>query len=91
MNKETNQIAKKRSKTKRKIELTPFVAIATAIIPSLAGGASAIGGAAENPDAIRPFHVQISEQFLADLRQRIAWEEPELIATELRAAFRSLR
>ena len=48
---------------------------------------------------IRSFHVDVSEALLDDLRHRIeatrlpvaAWEEPELFAEELRAAFKSLR
>ena len=43
---------------------------------------------------IRPFHVDIPDEALDDLRRRIAamnWEEPELFAREIRGAFRSLR
>ncbi len=43
-------------------------------------------------DAIRPFHINIPEAALVDLRRRImAWEQPELFSEEIRAAFRSLR
>jgi len=67
-------------KTKKRIELIPIVAVATAIIPSLAGGTSA--PVPEHPDAIRPFHFKASEKELADLRKRIVatrWPERELV------------
>ena len=43
--------------------------------------------------SIRPFKVQVPQAALDDLRRRIAaaWEQPELLAAELRAAFRPLR
>ena len=42
---------------------------------------------------IRPFHVEVPEEDLVDLRRRIAaaWQEPELFTAEIRAAFRPLR
>jgi len=62
--------------------------------------------------AVRPFHVDMAEEAVADLRRRItekayhtliyfneaergghfaAWEQPQLLSEELRAAFRPLR
>ena len=44
------------------------------------------------PTAIRPFQVDVPEEHLAELRGHFAaWEEPDLFATEMRAAFHSLR
>jgi epoxide hydrolase-like protein len=108
-------------KTKKQIELTPTAAaraavplltVATAVIPVLVFGEESGAAATEDPDAIRPFRINIPESGLADLRQRVlatrwpdketvsdrsqgghfaAWEQPELFASEMRAAFRSLR
>ncbi len=47
-------------KIKKQIGLIPIVAVATAITPSLAGGAST--PAPENPDAIRAFTVPTVSQ-----------------------------
>jgi hypothetical protein len=71
-----------------------FLLIAVATVASVVPST-----AAAEEKSIRPFH--INEEQLVDLRRRIAathwpdpetaWEEPELFAAELRAAFRSLR
>lgn len=58
----------------------------------------------ESTTEIRPFSVEVPEEDLVDLRERIAarrwpdegnhfaaWQEPELFTQELRAAFRPLR
>ena len=50
----------------------------------------------ENATEIRPFHVEVPDEDLTDLRRRkgghfAAWEQPQLFSEELRAAFRSLR
>jgi hypothetical protein len=41
----------------------------------------------------QPFHLEIPEEKLDDLRRRIAaaWEEPDLFSQEIRAAFQPLR
>jgi hypothetical protein len=46
------------------------------------------------PTAIRPFHLDVPFVCVNELRKggRFAtWEEPELFASEIRAAFRALR
>jgi len=49
---------------------------------------SAVGTTTE----IRPFHVDIPDGDLAELRRRIAaTREPELFSSEVRAAFKPLR
>jgi hypothetical protein len=80
----------------KQIELTPIamlrrslttraavalLAFATTIIPALADGAGA-ASAAGDTDAIRPFHIHVSEEALVDLRQRIAdtrWPDKETV------------
>jgi len=66
-------------KTKKQIELTPtaatrpavpLLAFAIAVIPVLAADGSG-AAAAEDSNAIRPFHINIPESALADLRQRV--------------------
>ena len=55
------------------------LAVATATIPALAGNAAA---SKENPDAIRPFHVNVPKAELTELRKRIQatkWPTPELV------------
>ena len=70
---------------RHRCEIAPVFAIATAIIP-FAGGASTIAAVGENPDAVRPFHVKVSEQALAHYAggDRPAADESlaELIATD---------
>ena len=85
-------------KTTPRIELTPVgvpprgltaraavasLAFATAISPVLAGDGSK--AAADDPNAIRPFHVNVPEETLVDLRRRIAatrWPEKETVADQ---------
>jgi hypothetical protein len=59
-------------KVKKQIELSLIVASATAIIPALAADESGAAAGAEQPDTIRPFHINIPEEALVDLRQLIA-------------------
>jgi len=62
--------------------LAVFV-FATGVIPVLA--ADGMGDAANNSNAIRPFHVNFPEGALTDLRQRIAatqWPEKETVADD---------
>src|SRR5882762_6916773 len=86
-------------KTKKQIELTPTVALrrsltartavaslafATATIPVLAGGES---GAVtkEDTNAIRPFHINVPEEKLTDLRRRLAatqWPDKETVTDQ---------
>jgi len=57
-------------------------ALATATMPVLADGPSGIATQGAH-DTIRPFHVKISDEALADLRRRIhgtAWPDKELVA-----------
>jgi pimeloyl-ACP methyl ester carboxylesterase len=59
------------------------LAFATAIIPAPAADGS--GAAAGDTNAIRPFHIKISEKALVDLRRRIAatsWPEKETVTDE---------
>jgi pimeloyl-ACP methyl ester carboxylesterase len=59
-----------------------LLAFATAVISLMAADGSG-GAATEDPTAIRPFHINIPEQALGDLRQRIAatrWPEKETVA-----------
>ena len=49
-----------------------------------------------NATEIRPFHVELPDEDLTDLRRRkgghfATWEQPQLFSEELRAAFPSLR
>ncbi|HEY0791203.1 MAG TPA: epoxide hydrolase N-terminal domain-containing protein, partial [Chthoniobacterales bacterium] len=58
------------------------IASATIIIPVVAGGAGA-APATENTDAVRPFHINIPEAALADLRQRVLatrWPDRETVS-----------
>jgi len=83
-------------KSSKQIEITPsamlrrslttraavaLLAFATTIIPALADEAGATA-AAGNTDAIRPFHIHVSEEALVDLRRRIAdtrWPDKETV------------
>ena len=85
-------------KTKKLTELTPSVVLkrnlisraavgllasATAIIPALAADGS--GAAAAHPNAVRPFHINIPEDALVDLRRRIAatqWPDMETVTDQ---------
>ena len=86
-------------KMKKQIELTPTVvqrrsltariavaslAFVTATIPVLAGGES---GAVtkEDTNAIRPFHINVPEEKLTDLRRRLAatqWPDKETVTDQ---------
>jgi pimeloyl-ACP methyl ester carboxylesterase len=61
-----------------------LLALSVAVIPVLAdNGAGAAG--TEDPNTIRPFHINISEETLLDLRRRIAatsWPEKETVADD---------
>jgi hypothetical protein len=69
-------------KIKNDIELTLIVAFAAAVTPAIAVDESA-ATSAEQPNAIRPFHVHVSDEQLSDLRGRIAatrWPDKETVA-----------
>jgi pimeloyl-ACP methyl ester carboxylesterase len=82
-------------KTRKQIELTPtdersltaraagpLLAVATAVIPVLAFADESGAAATEDPNAIRPFHINIPESALADLRQRVLatrWPDKETV------------
>jgi pimeloyl-ACP methyl ester carboxylesterase len=84
-------------KTNHQIEITPAVAskrgfikrtavallaLATLVIPALAGNDPASG---KDDVSIRPFHVQVPEAALTDLRQRLAatrWPDQETVTDE---------
>jgi pimeloyl-ACP methyl ester carboxylesterase len=86
-------------KSKNQIELTPGVAarrnltartavaslaLATATIPAVAGNGSATASK-EDPNAIHPFHVQVPEEALTDLRRRLAatqWPDKETVTDQ---------
>ncbi len=56
-------------------------ALATAAMPAMADSVSGVT-AKDAPDAIRPFHINISDEALADLRRRInatVWPDKELV------------
>src|SRR5258706_10660526 len=84
-------------KTKNRTELTPGVtawrnftartavaslALATAMSPAIAGNGSGTLSK-EDPTAIRPFHVNVPEEALADMHRRIAatrWPDKETVS-----------
>jgi pimeloyl-ACP methyl ester carboxylesterase len=60
-----------------------LLALATAVIPAFADDGPA--AAANDPNAIRPFQVHVSNEALADLRQRIAttrWPDQETVTDD---------
>lgn len=62
-----------------------FCALATTVAPTLATGEPGGGASAKQPDAIRPFRVDIPEAALVDLRRRVVatqWPEQETVADE---------
>ncbi len=68
-------------KTKKQIGLTSIAAFATAITRVLAADAPGTASK-EAPNAIRPFHINVPEAHLNDLRNRInatKWPERELV------------
>jgi len=87
-------------KTKKQIELIPIVvlprgptaraavallALASAIIPVRAADGSGAAAAEEHSNAIRPFHVNIPEDALVDLRQRVKatrWPDRETVTDQ---------
>jgi pimeloyl-ACP methyl ester carboxylesterase len=86
-------------RTKNQTELTPkaagrrnltmrtavlSLALATVVIPAIASDGSGTV-TAEDPNAIRPFHINVPEEALTDLRQRLAatrWPDKETVTDE---------
>jgi hypothetical protein len=71
--------------TKKQIELTSIIAFATAITPVLAADGAEAAAVTEHPDTVRPFHINVPEEALADLRRRIAatrWPDRETVADQ---------
>jgi pimeloyl-ACP methyl ester carboxylesterase len=72
-------------KIKKQIELAPIVAIATAIFSVLASDRSGVAAVGEQPNAIRPFDVNVPEAELTELRRRIMatkWPERETVTDQ---------
>ncbi len=81
-------------KTKKQIELTPTataraavpsLAVVTTVNPVLAFADESGAAATEDPNAIRPFHINIPESALADLRQRVLatrWPDRETVSDQ---------
>jgi pimeloyl-ACP methyl ester carboxylesterase len=70
-------------KIKKQIKLAGMISFAMATLPLLVSGQADLSNAASQDDAIRPFHVNISDEILADLRRRInatVWPDKELVA-----------
>jgi len=60
-----------------------LLALVTAVIPALAD--DALGAVSDNPKAIRPFHINVPQEQLDDLRQRLAatrWPDKETVNDE---------
>jgi pimeloyl-ACP methyl ester carboxylesterase len=79
----TASVTPRRSFTTR--AAVAFLASATTIMPALAADGPASVPASEDSNAIRPFHVNIPEAALVDLRQRInatTWPEKELVTDD---------
>jgi pimeloyl-ACP methyl ester carboxylesterase len=71
-------------KLKRDTALASIVAFAAAITPVMAANSSA-PTSAEQPNAIRPFHVNVPEAELTELRRRInatRWHEREIVTDQ---------
>jgi len=72
-------------KIKKQIELVAIIACAVAITPMLAAVESGTPGAANQSEAIRPFHINVPEETLADLRRRLnatSWPDAELVTDD---------
>jgi hypothetical protein len=67
----------------------------TLILQVMSGHAQGVALTENNAaEPVRSFRVHIPNERLVDLRKRILatqWEQPQLFARELRAAFKSLR
>ncbi len=62
-----------------------LLALYAAVMPVLAGDGAGAAAVADDPNAIRPFHINIPEEALVDLRRRIAatsWPDKETVADD---------
>jgi hypothetical protein len=72
-------------KINKQIKLALIIALSTISIPARAGEGSGAPALAEQSEAIRPFHINVPEEALADLRRRIAetrWPDRETVADQ---------
>src|SRR4029077_12839615 len=63
--------------------ITSLVAFTVAIIPLLAGNRSEAADAGQDPNAIRPVHINVPTEAVADMRKRVAatrWPDKETVA-----------
>ena len=62
-----------------------LVAFTVAIIPLLAGNRSEAADAGQDPNAIRPFHINFPKEAVAEMRKRVAatrWPDKETVTDE---------
>ena len=78
-------LARKEIVMKRKSLTIRSIAFIITIISAIPNTRSDAAGATDNPEAIRPFTVNIPEEALADLRRRIKatrWPDKETVADQ---------